>query len=516
MLKTQPLLPAGNPGRKFVIAGTLLAAAFAALFCFPTNSALAQIKADPSQKKQSDALRSVFKSVSAQANHSTVSIKSDVKGTRRQIAFGTIVSADGFILTKASIILGQSKVWVTLTVGSSFKDYDAKIVGFSEAQDLAMLKVDAVGLTPVIFADTRPLVSDTPETPPARGPGGPGGGGGGGGRGRGGRGRALVLPGAASQPAAAPGAIEVDVGEWVATANSGASNGPAETTDEPYAVGVISVARRRIPGRDAFLGVSMAETDPAATRAGPNSNLGTGVKIMQVVAESAAEKAGVKVGDIIIAVKGIPTPNVNAFKNAVSRFSPGESVTLTVHRDDATLTLTATFDVRAPDSPEQAAMDAMLEGELSFRASDFTAVYQHDTVIPPTVCGGPVVDLEGRVIGINIARAGRTETYCPPRGYHRANARRPQKRQTGPRQRQHAAPRRQSDHRSQLIAYIKRSLFSLPLQSPHGFSPSYLRLHRNLREVQRLRSLRPVSPRLPNLRLKRRTNPIPPAACTRT
>jgi serine protease Do len=40
--------------------------------------------------------------------------------------------------------------------------------------------------------------------------------------------------------------------------------------------------------------------------------------------------------------------------------------------------------------------------------------FQHDTVLRPADCGGPIVDLDGRVIGFNIARAGRTESYALP------------------------------------------------------------------------------------------------------
>jgi serine protease Do len=39
---------------------------------------------------------------------------------------------------------------------------------------------------------------------------------------------------------------------------------------------------------------------------------------------------------------------------------------------------------------------------------------QHDTVIRPADCGGPLVDLDGKAVGINIARAGRTESYAIP------------------------------------------------------------------------------------------------------
>ena len=58
-------------------------------------------------------------------------------------------------------------------------------------------------------------------------------------------------------------------------------------------------------------------------------------------------------------------------------------------------------------------MDAM-GGDLSLRRDDFAAAIQHDTVLMPHECGGPVVTLDGKIVGINIARAGRTESYYLP------------------------------------------------------------------------------------------------------
>ena len=48
------------------------------------------------------------------------------------------------------------------------------------------------------------------------------------------------------------------------------------------------------------------------------------------------------------------------------------------------------------------------------RRAGFPSYLQHDTILKPQDCGGPIVDLDGKVIGINIARAGRTETYTIP------------------------------------------------------------------------------------------------------
>ena len=51
---------------------------------------------------------------------------------------------------------------------------------------------------------------------------------------------------------------------------------------------------------------------------------------------------------------------------------------------------------------------------MSKRRSGYDRVIQHDSVIRPEECGGPLVNLDGKVIGINIARAGRVETYALP------------------------------------------------------------------------------------------------------
>ena len=53
-------------------------------------------------------------------------------------------------------------------------------------------------------------------------------------------------------------------------------------------------------------------------------------------------------------------------------------------------------------------------GEVSTRAEGFEQVIEHDTVLHPWLCGGPLVDLDGKAIGLNIARASRVSTFALP------------------------------------------------------------------------------------------------------
>ena len=55
-----------------------------------------------------------------------------------------------------------------------------------------------------------------------------------------------------------------------------------------------------------------------------------------------------------------------------------------------------------------------LSGEVSQRAEGFEQAIEHDSVLQPWLCGGPLVNLDGKAIGLNIARAGRVTTYALP------------------------------------------------------------------------------------------------------
>lgn len=179
-----------------------------------------------------------------------------------------------------------------------------------------------------------------------------------------------------------------------------ATSGPAE---DPTAIGVVSVEPRKIQAPSGILGV-LIEDDSK------------GARIDQVMPGSAAEQAGLQVNDVIARFNNTKVEGRESLISKVKTLLPGTRVRLSILRGDATLTLKATLGDRDRIDPraQRGNFQNSLGGELSERRAGFPSVLQHDTVLQPEQCGGPVVDLDGKAVGINIARAGRVESYALP------------------------------------------------------------------------------------------------------
>jgi serine protease Do len=68
---------------------------------------------------------------------------------------GIVVTSDGYLLTNNHIVEGADDV--KIAIGESNKRYDAKVVGTDSLTDVALLKIDANGLTPAILGDSEQL-----------------------------------------------------------------------------------------------------------------------------------------------------------------------------------------------------------------------------------------------------------------------------------------------------------------------------------------------------------------------
>ena len=189
---------------------------------------------------------------------------------------------------------------------------------------------------------------------------------------------------------------ETSVGQWVVTP------GIAET---PQAVGIVSVPPRKIPPPRAFIGVVLDFKSSEA-------------KIAQIMAGLGAEAAGLKPGDVILKVNDAPVKEGQELVKTLRNFREGQSVKLRVQRGegefDATIKMMAPKPEFGGRGFDRAARMNQMGSVTSQRAEGFDLAIQHDTVLQNWQCGGPLMNLDGKAVGLNIARAGRVASYALP------------------------------------------------------------------------------------------------------
>ena len=286
--------------------------------------------------KQSDQFLSIFDPILGSIDASTVQV---VSGTR-QVALGTVVDADGFVLTKASELKG--KLGIEMPDG---KVLLAKVIGIDKPTDLALLKIDATDL-PVGQWSADP----TPQT-----------------------------------------------GRWLATPKAG--------EDGKATIGVVSVDAREIPPSKPFIGIMMEDAQE-----------NKGVRITQVIDNSPADFADVLVGDVIFRLDDYEIKDSRGVRDAIGQFEVNDRVTLGVLREDKEIELRLNLGEQDKISPnsKRSNMQNSMGSVLSRRRKKFPMAFQHDSMLTSKTCGGPVVDLSGKIVGINIARAGRVSSLALP------------------------------------------------------------------------------------------------------
>jgi serine protease Do len=133
-----------------------------------------------------------------------------------------------------------------------------------------------------------------------------------------------------------------------------------------------------------------------------------GVILLQVD-QGAAQRAGLQKGDVILQVNERLVRNQQEIKSYLRTLDPKTSIKAKVRREATEFE--ADITLGAPPSDSGHAADLM---DKSLRRDGFTAVLSHDALIPTNACGGPVYDLEGRFVGMNIARHSRVRTFFLP------------------------------------------------------------------------------------------------------
>jgi len=183
------------------------------------------------------------------------------------------------------------------------------------------------------------------------------------------------------------------VGGWLAT---------TDIRNLPIAIGVVSVASRNVRPERAVLGVTLG-----STRNGEN-----GAFVENVVEGSGADRAGVQAGDLITAIDGDALTTHSDVLSRLKGLMAGQRVDVGIVRDGKTVLITAQMMDLNNSLLDPTEME--VNGDISSRSTGFKAIVQHDSVLAPHQCGGPLVDVFGNAVGLNIARAGRVSSYAIP------------------------------------------------------------------------------------------------------
>jgi S1-C subfamily serine protease len=175
-------------------------------------------------------------------------------------------------------------------------------------------------------------------------------------------------------------------------------------------LGVVSVESRSLRDMDkAYLGVMM---DPV--------NEQEGIALREIMPGSAAAKAGLRAGDIILAVDKEDMTGLMEMKTLLQRLQPGSEIIVSYKRGNVRKKTKVELGSLSenPTIPRfpQKRMDIMerMGAIRSDIRTNFPSVVQSDMPIYPTDTGAPITDLDGKIAGIAIARGSRIKTYIIP------------------------------------------------------------------------------------------------------
>ena len=280
---------------------------------------------------------------------------------------GFLITEDGYILTNHHVVDGASSVSVTLYNGES---YDAKVIGSDEDYDIAVLKIDVTGATPVVLGDSSKLAIG--ESVAAVGnPLGE-----------------LTFSMSTGIVSCVNRAINVDgtpfnMIQVDCSINPGNSGGPLFNSYGEV-VGIVSAKYSSysnttvegigfaIPINDvvslvkdimtngyvtnkAYMGIT-PQTMTAQMAQQYRYDVTEGVFVCSVDPDSAAAKAGLKLGDVITKMDDKDIASYEDLVAAKKSYSAGDTVTLTVYREGKTIEVELTFDA-VPESAETSNSD---------------------------------------------------------------------------------------------------------------------------------------------------------------
>jgi serine protease Do len=260
----------------------------------------------------------------------------------QSLGSGVIVSPDGYILTNNHVVDDATEVKVSL---GDKREYTARVVGKDSKTDLAVLKIEQTGLPAVTFADSKKVevgdivlavgnpfgVGQTVTMGIVSATG------------RGGLGieeyEDFIQTDAAINPGNSGGALINAEGQLIGIntailSRSGGNQGIGFAIPANLARNVMDQIVHGGKVNRAFLGVMIQPVTPDIAKSFKMTK-SEGALVSDVSANSPAERAGLKAGDIVTKVDGQAIPDSRALQLMIGEMKPGQTVHLSVMRDGA-------------------------------------------------------------------------------------------------------------------------------------------------------------------------------------
>lgn len=169
-------------------------------------------------------------------------------------------------------------------------------------------------------------------------------------------------------------------------------------------VGLHAANMRPIDSRGASLG-AMLQDAPKKKK---------GCLVGDVIPEAAAQKGGMEKGDIIIKAGDKAITKREDLSDYLKEKKPGETIKFEVQRKGKAVKLDITLDSPS-DVLDKMNRNQQMSGRTSRRKDPFPMILQTDIPVPPESMGSPLLDLEGRAVGILISRTDRVTTFALPK-----------------------------------------------------------------------------------------------------
>lgn len=268
----------------------------------------------------------------------------------KSLGSGVVIDADrGYIVTNHHVVEGAKEIAITMHNGHHFK---AKLIGSDPEADVAVVQADIEGLHAIPFGDSDKLrVGDfavaignpfglgqtvTSGIVSALG--------------RTGLGiegyENFIQTDASINPGNSGGALVNLRGELIGINTAILAAGGAGNVGIGFAI-PINMVRQIVDQlieygevRRGLLGVIMQNLTPELSQAF-GLDLHQGVVISQVIEDTAAEEAGLKAGDVVTSINGVPVKSASAMRNMVGLLRVGEEMSITVIREGKKKTMTA-------------------------------------------------------------------------------------------------------------------------------------------------------------------------------